>query len=448
MAPSARYESDSKDASPLGKPLKFEFSGQTAPNRFLKGAMTERISSWDPENFEARGVPSKNLINLYRRWGEGGIGLILSGNIMIEYDHLEAAGNPIIPRKSEFSGERFEVFKEMATEATKHGSLFVGQVSHPGRQVESRIQKNPVSASDVQLEGNIMGMTFEKPHAATDEDIANIIEGFAHAAEYLEKAGYSGIQLHGAHGYLIAQFLSPTTNQRTDKYGGSIENRARIIVEINDAIRKRVSSNFVVGIKLNSVEFQDKGFNPEEAKQICKILEDNKFDFVELSGGTYEKLAFGHQRESTKKREGFFLEFAESIAPVLSKTKTYITGGFKSVGAMVSALDVVDGVGLARPLAQEPHLCKDILEGKVYGAIKQAIDDNNFGLTNVAAGTQMRQVGKDQEPIDLSVQENLDAFMKDMGSWGEKMANDSKMQNYGYVDVTSAQAVPYGTASA
>lgn len=105
MAPAARYESDSKDASPLGQPLKFEFSGQTAPNRFLKGAMTERISSWDPENFEARGVPSKNLINLYRRWGEGGIGLILSGNIMIEYDHLEAAGNPIIPRKSEFSGE-------------------------------------------------------------------------------------------------------------------------------------------------------------------------------------------------------------------------------------------------------------------------------------------------------------------------------------------------------
>lgn len=448
MAPAARYESDSKDALPLGKPLNFEFSGKTAPNRFLKGAMTERMSSWDPENLEARGVPSKNLINLYRRWGEGGIGLILSGNIMIEYDHLEAAGNSIIPRKSEFSGERFEAFKEMATEAKKHGSLFVGQVSHPGRQVESRIQKNPVSASDVQLEGNIMGMTFAKPHAATDEDIANITEGFAHAAEYLEKAGYDGIELHGAHGYLLAQFLSPTTNHRTDKYGGSIENRARIIVEITDAIRKRVSSNFVVGIKLNSVEFQDKGFNPDEARQICKILEDNKFDFVELSGGTYEKLAFGHQRESTKKREGFFLEFAESIAPVLSKTKTYITGGFKSVGAMVKALDIVDGVGLARPLAQEPHLCKDMLEGKVVGAIKLRIPDENFGLTNVAAGTQMRQVGKDHEPIDLSNEENEKAFMADMGKWGEKMASDSKMESYGYVDIESAQAVPYGTASA
>nr|7FEV_A Chain A, FMN binding [Ascochyta rabiei] len=447
MAPSARYESSSSDASALGKPLKFEFSGQSAPNRFLKGAMTERMSSWDPENLEARGVPSKNLINLYRRWGEGGIGLILTGNIMIEYDQLEAAGNPIIPRDSDFSGERFEAFKELATEAKKHGSLIVGQVSHPGRQVESKIQKNPVSASDVQLKGEVMGMTFAKPRAATDEDIANIIQGFVHAAQYLEKAGYSGIELHGAHGYLLAQFLSPTTNKRTDKYGGSIENRARIIVEITDAIRKRVSSSFVVGIKLNSVEFQDNGFNPDEARQICKILEENKFDFVELSGGTYEKNAFVHQRETTKKREGFFLEFAESIAPVLSKTKTYITGGFKSVGAMVAALDVVDGVGLARPLAQEPRLCKDILEGTVTGAIKQRIDENNFILTNIAAGTQMRLVGKDQEPIDLSQEENMGPFLQDVGTWTEKMANNTNQREYGYVDITSAQVVPYGTAS-
>jgi 2,4-dienoyl-CoA reductase-like NADH-dependent reductase (Old Yellow Enzyme family) len=448
MAPSARFESDSKDAAPLGKPLEFAFSGRSAPNRFLKGAMTERISSWDPENLEVRGVPSSNLINLYRRWGEGGIGLILTGNIMIEYDHLEAAGNPIIPRGSSFSGERFDAFKQMATESKKHGSLIVGQVSHPGRQVEQRIQKNPVSASDVQLEGDVMGMKFAKPRAATEEDIANIIEGFAHAAEYLEKAGYDGIELHGAHGYLIAQFLSPTTNKRTDGYGGSIENRARIIVEIAAEIRKRVSKSFVVGIKLNSVEFQDQGFNPDEAKQICTILEQNRFDFVELSGGTYEKLAFGHQRESTKKREGFFLEFAEAICPVLSQTKTYITGGFKSVGAMTKALSIVDGIGLARPLAQEPHLCKDILDGTVTGAIKQLIPDENFGLTNVAAGTQMRQVGKDHEPLDLSVQANYDGFMKDMQAWGAKMAGDEKVKNFGYVDIESIDATPYGAAGA
>ncbi|KAJ9639011.1 hypothetical protein H2201_005922 [Coniosporium apollinis] len=448
MAPSARYESADVDPAPLGQPLKFEFSGKTAPNRFLKAAMTERISSWDPQNFEKRGIPSKNLINVYRRWGEGALGVILTGNIMIEPDQLEAAGNPIIPRTAPFEGERFEAFKKLAAESKKHGSLIVGQVSHPGRQVEDRIQKNPVSASDVQLEGNIMGMHFAKPHAATDEEIERIIDGFAHAAEYLEKAGYDGIELHGAHGYLLAQFLSPTTNKRTDKYGGSLQNRARLILDIAREVRKRVQSDFIVSIKLNSVEFQDKGFNPDEARELCAMLEENRFDFVELSGGTYEHLAFKHERDSTRKREAFFLEFADMIAPALHKTKTYVTGGFKTVGAMVRALDVVDGIGLGRPVTQEFHLCKDILEGKVKGAIKQQLDQDNFGLTNVAAGTQIRQVGKDEEPIDLSQDEAVQAFIKDMGAWAEKMGKDSAMQNYGYVDIMSAAPVPYGTASA
>jgi 2,4-dienoyl-CoA reductase-like NADH-dependent reductase (Old Yellow Enzyme family) len=404
----------------------------------------QRISSWDAKNFEARGIPSKNLQNVYKRWGEGAIGNILTGNIMIEYDHLEAAGNPIIPRGAPYEGERFEAFKEMGKAGKLHGCLMVGQVSHPGRQVEERIQKNPISASDVQLEGNIMGMNFAKPRAATDEDIANVIEGFAHAAEYLEKAGYDGIELHGAHGYLLAQFLSPTTNQRTDKYGGSLENRARLITDIAKEIQSRTKKDFILGIKLNSVEFQEKGFQPEEAKELCSILEQNRFDFVELSGGTYESLAFAHKRESSKKRESFFLEFAELIAPALSKTKVYVTGGFKTVGAMVKALEHVDGIGLARPLCQEPQLCKDILDGKVTGAILQRPDEANFGLTNVVAGTQIRQLGKDQQPMDMSNEENEKAFMKDMGAWGEQMAKDSEMLRSGYIDITSATPIPYG----
>jgi 2,4-dienoyl-CoA reductase-like NADH-dependent reductase (Old Yellow Enzyme family) len=414
MAPQ-RYEAGHKDPAPLGKPLDFAFSKKTAQNRFLKGAMSERLSSWDDENLEARGVPSKELVNVYRHWGEGEFGVILTGNIMMEYDHLEAAGNPIIPRGSKYEGERFEMFKELATQSKKHGSLIVGQISHPGRQVTDSIQKNPISASDVQLEGSVMGMTFAKPRAATEEDIQNVIDGFAHAAEYLEKAGYDGIQLHGAHGYLLAQFLSPTTNKRTDKYGGSLENRARLIVEVGQEVRKRTSPNFVLGIKLNSVEFQDKGFGTEEAATLCKLLEDNSFDFVELSGGTYEQLAFGHKRESTKKREAFFLEFAEKITPSLSKTKTYITGGLKSAPAMVDALNTVDGIGLARPVCLEPELPRRIINGEVPAAIKQLTDDNDFGMTNVAAVTQMHQLGKDQQPIDLSDESNFEAFKKEKG---------------------------------
>ena len=444
---SQRYESADVDASPLGQPLHFEFADRDAPNRFIKGAMTERLSSWDPENLANRGVPSQNLVNVYNRWGEGEIGVILSGNVMFEYDHLEAAGNPIIPRHESFGpSERFTGFAQMAKGAKAHGCLAVAQVSHPGRQVDDRIQKHPISASDIQLEGNVMGMTFAKPRAATEEDIKNVIEGFAHAAEYLQEAGWDGIELHGAHGYLLAQFLSPSTNKRTDKYGGSIENRARIIVEIAAEIRKRVKKNFIVGIKLNSVEFQDKGLDTQEAKAICKILEDNRFDFVELSGGTYEKLAFGHQRESTKKREAFFMEFAEAIAPILTRTKVYLTGGFKTTGAMVDALETVDGVGLARPLCQEPLLCADLLSGKVKGAKKIVVGDEDFATTNVIAGTQIRQLGKNQEPIDLSIEDNFEHFKKDMGAWAKKLSEDSARKEYGFIDLTEQPSAYGGTS--
>jgi len=197
-----------------------------------------------------------------------------------------------------------------------------------------------------------MGMTFEKPHPASEDEIERIIEGFTHSAEYLHAAGYDGIELHGAHGYLLAQFLAKSTNMRTDKYGGSLANRSRLIMEIAHRIHSRVPKDFIIGIKINSVEFQEGGFDTEECKELCAALEANDFDFVELSGGTYEELVFMHKRESTKKREAFFLDFAEVIVPSLKQTKTYITGGFKTVGAMVNALNTVDGVGLARPVCQ------------------------------------------------------------------------------------------------
>ncbi|KAL9129239.1 MAG: hypothetical protein Q9217_002251 [Psora testacea] len=446
MAPAARYESDNVSPEPLGKPLRFEFSGKTAPNRFLKAAMTERLSSWDPKDLSARGIPSKNMINLYKRWGEGQLGILVTGNIFIEFDQLEAAGNAIIPCTEEPKGERFEAFKELAAQGKAHGSLVVGQVNHPGRQVMDRIQKNPVSASDVQLEGNIMGMTFAKPHPATPDEIQRIIECFAHAAEYMHKAGYDGIELHAAHGYLLAQFLATGTNHRTDKYGGSLENRSRIIIEIGQEIRKRVPSDFMLGIKINSVEFQKGGFETEECKALCASLEANSFDFVELSGGTYEELAFEHKRESTRKREAFFLEFAQTIVPALKKTKTYITGGFKTVGAIVKALDTIDGVGLARPFCQEPRLCVDILNGCVKGAIKQRLDENNTLLTIVAAGSQMRMIGKDQEPVDLSQEKYEQAFMKAMGDWADVMAQDTGMYSFGFLDIDSIRPHPYGAA--
>lgn len=189
-------------------------------------------------------------------------------------------------------------------------------------------------------------------------------------------------------GYLLAQFLSPTTNKRTDQHGGSLLNRARIILDINDAIRARVPKSFSVSIKLNSVEFQEGAFSTQDCSHLCAALEQAGFDFVELSGGTYEAPAFHHRRESTRKREAFFLEFADVIVPALNKTKVYVTGGFRTANAMVKALDTVHGVGLGRPVCDEFDLPRKILDGEVGGAIEPLLDQADSAMTNLAAGAQ------------------------------------------------------------
>ncbi|TVY70063.1 NADH-dependent flavin oxidoreductase nadA [Fusarium oxysporum f. sp. cubense] len=293
----------------------------------------------------------------------------------------------------------------------------------------------------------IWGIKFAKPHAASHSEIKTIIESFAHAAEYLYRAGFDGVQLHAAHGYLLSQFLSGRTNHRTDEYGGSIANRARIIVEIVDAIRARVptSTDFVLGIKINSVEFNDKGFSLDECGELCVLLEHEcKFDFVELSGGTYEDMAFEHKRESTKQREAFFLEFAEAIVPKLEKTKVFVTGGFLTVQAMVKAMEVVDGIGLARTLCAEPNLARDILAGRVTtGAIMQKIDRQDYGLTETIAGTQIRQLGRNQAPMDLTDDNVVKAFLESVVKWEKALEEDGdKSEVYGYVDLEGIELPP------
>ncbi|KAK2601587.1 hypothetical protein QQS21_004822 [Conoideocrella luteorostrata] len=444
MAPK-RVAAPKADPAPLREPLTYEFSGRTAPNRILKGAMTERLSTWDPNVLENRGIPTKELINVYKRWGEGGFGVLLTGNVMIEYDHIESPGCAIIPRESPFSGQRFEAFQTMASVAKKHGSLVIAQVSHPGRQVYGSVQQNPISASDVQLKINRAGMWFAKPRAMEKKDIDAVIGGFAHAAEYLHKAGYDGIELHGAHGYLLAQFLSPTTNKRTDQYGGSLLNRARIILEINDAIRARVPKSFSVSIKLNSVEFQDGAFSTQDCRDLCAALEKAGFDFVELSGGTYEAGAFYHRKESTKKRESFFLEFADIIVPELKKTKVYVTGGFRTTNGMVKALDTVHGVGLGRPVCDEFDLPRKILDEEVDAAIEGLLDQSDSTITNLAAGSQIRLVSKDLQPLDLSREDHLKVFLDSRKKWLEMMANNKDWARYGFVDISEIPRQQYGS---
>ncbi|ROV93134.1 hypothetical protein VSDG_07348 [Cytospora chrysosperma] len=440
---SPRYESKGDaDVSRLAKPLEFEHSKKTAPNRILNSAMAEDLATWDPKNIEASGIPTKELIEVYRRWGEGGWGINETGNIMIDHRQVSSPGNPIIPPDAPFEGERFEGFKAMAAAGKAHGGLMIGQLCHPGRQIPSKMANESISASAVQLEPN-MGMTFPPTRAATHAEIDEVVQAFAHAAAYLEAAGFDGIQLHAAHGYLLAQFLSPTTNKRTDEYGGSTAGRMRIVKEVCAAVRRRTGPGFVLAAKLNSVEFQADGLTAEDAAELVGGLQDAGVDYLELSGGTYEDMGMDRKRESTRRREAFFLDFAEKIVPALGpadrrRTKVFITGGLRTVGGMVAALDVVDGVGVARPATQEPSFAGDILSGRVTGATRLLPPyDEDFGMSLLASASQIRVMGKGYEPFDLSDAGVAEQFGKDIQTHFKELAEDGdKLTKFGFPDYT------------
>ncbi|PNP74801.1 hypothetical protein FNYG_11938 [Fusarium nygamai] len=444
MAP-PRYGNEVVDPAPLLQPLDYVFAKRQAPNRFLKAAMSEKLATWDAKDVSARGYPTPELITLYRNWGAGGWGTILTSNVIIDGINLEAPGNLVIPADEPFEGRRFDGFKEMATEAKKNGSLLVAQVSHAGRQVEDWVNPHPISASDVQLVNSGMsGRTFAAPRPATKEDIANIINGFAHAAEFLDKAGFDGIELHGAHGYLLAQFLSPRTNKRTDEYGGSRENRMRIVLEVFAEIKRRVSPNFIVGIKANSVEYTPGGIDIEDVKAFAVALENAEVDFIELSGGNYEKFAFAHEREENRKRENYFLVQAEEIVKVLKRDiKIFSTGGFKSIKAMVDSLQVIDGVGIGRASAQEPRFVETLKKVSIPGTMEQRFDHDDVLKRLAAAGIQISQIANNLEPVDLSKQENADSLWNDVMQYFQQAAQDTEHKLYKW-PALSQVAQPYG----
>ncbi|KAJ9605174.1 hypothetical protein H2200_010564 [Cladophialophora chaetospira] len=414
-----RTQSKQADVSILNEPVTFAFSGRTAKNRFLKAPMTERLCHWNKEgeDISARGVPSPEYLHLYRRWGEGSIGIIVSGNTMVRYDAVEAYGNPILVDDHD---NRVAKFKEVTAAAKAQGSLIVAQLSHPGRQGTKYLNPNPISASDVHLTIKWAGNEFAKPRPMSVQEIKQMVGYWGESAFLCWKAGFDGVQekadvnsVHCAHGYLLAQFLSPTTNRRTDEYGGDLTNRSRIVFEIIEEIHRRVPDpSFIICVKMNSVEFQDKGTTPEDARDLCLKLEEARVDFVDLSGGTFEGRAFEHKKQSTIAREAYFIEFAEMIRPLLKKTKVYVTGGLRTAAGMVKAIEegACDGIGIGRPLAAEPYLVKEILEGKVSGALENYVP---LPLNTQSSGTQLQQIGHGDELVsDWSVEEEVKRWVE------------------------------------
>lgn len=346
-------------------------NGQEIKNRLFKSAMSEQLGTKDHN-------PTKGLAKLYGRWAEGGIGLSITGNIMIDRTALGEPKNVVLDEQSDLTE-----FKNWASAGKKNGSHIWTQLNHPGKQIPNFIVDVPVAPSAIALKRGLE-KGFNKPRALEEAEIYNIIEKFATSAKLAKQAGFTGVQIHGAHGYLVSQFLSPSHNQREDQWGGSLENRMRFVLSIYQAIREQVGSDFPIGIKLNSADFMKGGFTEDDSMQVVKTLADAGMDLIEISGGTYEAPAMvgSEAKESTLKREAYFLDYAEKVRKLVD-TPLVVTGGFRSSKAMQSALDsgATDFIGVARTTAVDPDFPNKLIADenhqqqlKILTTGKRAVD--------------------------------------------------------------------------
>lgn len=333
----------------LDKPFTFP-CGLAVKNRIAKASMTERLAEPD-------GTPSDRLFRLYQAFAEGGAGLLLSGNVAVDPDHLEGFGN--MTAEHLFNPG----FARLAQHGQATGARMLLQLNHPGRQAMRDVDGAPVAPSAVPLRAK---RYFAPPRAMTEAEILALIARFAAAAQGAESAGFAGVEIHAAHGYLLSQFLSPNINLRTDSWGGSIAGRARLLQQVVRAVRGRVGARFAVGVKLNAGDFVHGGLTLDAVAAVARMLTGEGVDFIELSGGTFERPAsFGYGLpESTARREGYFLEMARTVREATA-IPLIVTGGFRTRAGMAQAISSgsCDMVGLARPLAIAPDLPARLLAG-------------------------------------------------------------------------------------
>ena len=345
---------DQTNESLLFQPLTLP-NGQIVPNRIAKAAMEENMAN-------AAHLPGSELLRLYRQWGAGGSGMILTGNVMVAADAVTGPGGVVLDARQPLAP-----FRDWAKAGNAHGARMWMQINHPGRQVFVATNPDAVAPSAVPVEIEGFSKLFAQPRAMTEAQIQRVIGQFADTAALAEQAGFDGVEIHAAHGYLLNQFLSPRTNLRTDQWGGTLESRARILIKIVRATRARVSAAFGVGVKLNSADFQKGGFDAADAAAVVRLLNDEAVDLVEISGGSYESPAMqGRPAEETKRvstraREAYFLDFARDIVAT-AEMPIMVTGGIRRRAAAEDALTPEDGrpgvamVGIAQALAYQPDL--------------------------------------------------------------------------------------------
>jgi 2,4-dienoyl-CoA reductase-like NADH-dependent reductase (Old Yellow Enzyme family) len=338
--------------------------GATLTNRLAKAAMTEGLA--DPLN-----QATERHCRLYGRWAQSGVGLHITGNVQVDRQHLERAGN--VALASAPDAEHRKRLASWSQTVTKAGAHIWMQISHAGRQTPKAINPEPEAPSAIPL--RLPRGNFGKPQAMREERILAVIRRFGEAAAIARETGFTGVQVHGAHGYLASQFLSPLANTRTDAWGGSLENRSRFLLEAVKAVRSRAGADFPVSVKLNSADFQKGGFSHDDSVATVRLLNDLGIDLLEISGGTYEQprmigldgvlepVVDPSTRASTRAREAYFLNYADSVAQVATMP-VMVTGGLRSANGLKDALS--DGkialAGIARPMCGAPASPRALLE--------------------------------------------------------------------------------------
>ena len=321
-------------------------NGLTLKNRLVKAATSETMG-------DAAGNPQPRLASLYRRWARGGVGLIISGNVMVDRTARGEMGNVVLDQQTDLG--RLRHWAQAGEQAGSHLWL---QLNHPGRQAPRTLNRQPVAPSAVPLTG-ANAFAFNPPRALTRAEIKQLVAAFGHAAQLAQQAGFTGVEIHAAHGYLLNQFLSPAVNQRQDQYGGSLANRMRIIIEIYEQIRALTGPEFGIGIKINAADFTPGGLTAADSLAVMKELANRGIDLIEISGGSYEQpKMMGNGQGAT------FIDYARQAKAAVD-VPIMVTGGFRTREGIEEAVASgdTDLVGLARPLVLVPDLPHQLQAG-------------------------------------------------------------------------------------
>ncbi len=320
-------------------------NGLRLANRLVRSATWEGLG-------DADGRVNEGVIEIYRRLAEGGVGLIITGYLAVRSDGRQHTTQLSVDRDELVPG-----LAELAAVVHKHGGTVVGQIVHCGGQAVRTASggQDPVAPSAVASPGYP-----ELPRELSLAGIRELVACFAAAAGRLRNAGFDGVQLHGAHGYLLAQFLSPSRNQRTDDYGGSLDNRSRFTLEVLAAVRAEVGADWPVMIKLNAHDFLEGSTTERDSSHLAAALAEGSIDAIEVSGGTggSGKLGAARRHIETAEDEAYFLPQARAIRAAAPGVPLMLVGGMRSLETIeaVLASGVADYIALARPLIREPDL--------------------------------------------------------------------------------------------